>query len=673
MPTEDIYPTHRYPSLRLRLSQVLVLLALSLFSLNSLADEEKMTLNFVNTDIDAVITAVGKLTGKNFIIDPRVKGKVTVITNKPMNRDQVYQVFLSLLSVHGYAAIPGESAIKIIPDANAKQGSIKTVQRAQFQDGDELITQVIPIEFINASQLIPILRPLIPQRGHLAANAESNVLIISDTASNVARLLEIIDRIDQQVDKEVEMIRLRHANATDVVNMVKQLRQPGKQDAASYSLIPDERVNSVLLSGDKQERVRIRALISHMDIPLETGAGDTHVIYLKYAKAQDMVSVLMGVSKTFTQDKTLSKTGQGASLTSTSSGLVNIQADEANNALIINAPAGVIRSLRSVIQQLDIRRAQVLVEAVLAEVRYDRASELGVQWVLDGTDGGTKDGAIGFLNFSGFGSGILGVLESPPQISDGLSVGLGSFTDGALSLGALVRALAGDANSNILSTPSLVTLDNQEASIVVGQNVPFITGQYPNTGGGSTPLNPFQTIQREDVGLTLKIKPQINEGDTVMMEISQEVSSLTSSTVGSDLITNKRAITTSVLVNDDQILVLGGLMEDTMREAEQKIPGLGDIPGLGWMFKYKKMEKSKTNLMVFIHPTILKDDLLAREITGRKYNFIRNEQIALRERGGDLLSTKDVAVIPAYDPIPSLPPRYQPADVKLDALPPENF
>lgn len=673
MLTEDTYPTHHYPALRQRLSRLLVLLALSLFSLNALSAEEKMTLNFANTDIDAVITAVGKLTGKNFIIDPRVKGKVTVITNKPMTRAEVYQVFLSLLSVHGYAAIPGESAIKIVPDANAKQGSIKTVQRAQFKDGDELITQVIPIEFINASQLIPILRPLIPQRGHLAANAESNVLIISDTASNVARLLEIIDRIDQQVDKEVEMIRLRHANATDVVNMVKQLRQPGKQETASYSLIPDERVNSVLLSGDKQERVRIRALISHMDIPLEEGAGDTHVIYLKYAKAQDMVSVLMGVSKTFTQDKKLTKTAQGASLSTSSSGLVNIQADEANNALIINAPAGVIRSLRAVIQQLDIRRAQVLVEAVLAEVRYDRASELGVQWVLDGTDGGTKDGAIGFLNFSGFGSGILGVLESPPQISDGLSVGLGSFTDGALSLGALVRALAGDANSNILSTPSLVTLDNQEASIVVGQNVPFITGQYPNTGGGSTPLNPFQTIQREDVGLTLKIKPQINEGDTVMMEISQEVSSLTSSTVGSDLITNKRAITTSVLVNDDQILVLGGLMEDTMREAEQKIPGLGDIPGLGWLFKYKKMEKSKTNLMVFIHPTILKDDLLAREITGRKYNFIRNEQIALRERGGDLLSTKDVAVIPAYDPIPSLPPRYQPADVKLDVLPPENF
>jgi general secretion pathway protein D len=655
-----------------RVKRLLLALALTLFSLQTVVAEEKLSLNFTNTDIDAVITAVGKLTGKNFIIDPRVKGKVTVITNQPMNKEQVYQVFLSLLNVHGFAAIPGESAIKIVPDVNAKQESIKTVQHARFQDGDELITQVIPIQHINAGQLIPILRPLIPQRGHLAANAESNVLIISDTSSNVARLLEIIDRIDQEVDTEVEMIRLKHANATDVVNMIKQLL-PGKQDALSYSLIPDERTNSVLLSGDKQERIRIRALISHMDIPLEEGVGDTHVIYLKYAKAEELVSVLMGVSKTFTQDKKLNVTGQGASLTSTTSGLVNIQADANNNALIINAPAGIVRSLRAVIQQLDIRRAQVLVEAVVAEVSHETSTELGVQWAFDGTDGGTKNGAIGFLNFSGFGSGILGLLDSPPQISDGLSLGLGSFTDGTMSLAALVRALGGEANTNILSTPSLVTMDNQEASIVVGQNVPFITGQYATTGGGANPLTPFQTIQREDVGLTLKIKPQINEGDTVMMDISQEISTLTSSTVGSDLITNKRAITTSVLVNDDQILVLGGLMEDTMREAEQKVPGLGDLPAVGWLFKYKQMKKAKTNLMVFIHPTILKEDLLAREYTGHKYNYIRNEQIALREKSGGLLSARDSALLPAYEPLPSLPPRYEPANRAPDLPPPGNL
>jgi general secretion pathway protein D len=662
-------PARQRSLLFLRLVQLAFALALTLSSLGTAIAEEKLSLNFTNTDIDAVITAVGKLTGKNFIIDPRVKGKVTVITNKPLNREEVYQVFLSLLNVHGFAAIPGESAIKIVPDANAKQESIKTVEQARFQDGDELITQVIPVKHIQATQLIPILRPLIPQHGHLAANAETNVLIISDTSSNVARLLEIIDRIDQEVDTEVEMIRLKNANAADVVNMVKQLRQPGKQEALSYSLIPDERTNSVLLSGDKQERIRIRALISHMDIPLEEGGGDTHVIYLKYAKAEELVSVLMGVSKTFTKGKT----GQTTQPAAIGAGLINIQADASNNALIINAPAGVVRSLRAVIQQLDIRRAQVLVEAVLAEVSYEKSTELGVQWAYDGTEGGTKNGAIGFLSFSGFGSGILGLLESPPQISDGLSLGLGTFTDGEMSLAALVRALGGEANTNILSTPSLVTMDNQEASIVVGQNVPFITGQYTSTGSGTSTVNPFQTIQREDVGLTLKIKPQINEGDTVMMDISQEVSSLTSSTVGSDLITNKRAITTSVLVNDDQILVLGGLIEDTMREAEQKVPGLGDLPGLGWLFKYKQMKKAKTNLMVFIHPTILKDDLIAREYTGHKYNYIRNEQIALRERGGGLLSTKDAAVIPAYEQIPNLPPRYQPANREPDMPPPENL
>ena len=638
-----------------------------------IAEEEKLTLNFTNTDIGAVIDAVGKLTGKNFIIDPRVKGKITVITNEPMGKGEIYQVFQSVLKVHGFAAIPGKNAIKIVPEVNAKQDSIKTVQRSRLEDGDELITQVIPIQHVNATQLVPILRPLIPQRGHLAAYQQSNVLIVSDSASNVARINQIIRRIDQSMDAEVEVIMLEHANADDVVSMIKQLQQGGAKGAKqTYSVIPDARTNSVLLSGDKPDRIRLRALISHIDIPLELGVGDTHVIYLKYAKASELVGVLTGLTQSLTKSTTAGKApaGAGVQVDSSISGNIQIQADDSNNALVINAPPGVIRSIRSVVQRLDIRRAQVLVEAVIAEVSYDKAAELGVQWAFDGSEGGTQNGPVGVSNFSGFGSPITGLLQDPPQIADGLTLGLGRFTDGALSLAVMVRALAGDADTNILSTPTLVTMDNEEARIVVGQNVPFITGQYTNTGGGTTPINPFQTIERQDIGVTLKITPQINEGDTVFMEIEQSIESLAASTVGADLITNKREITTRVLVDDDQLLVLGGLIEDALRESQQKVPGLGDIPALGWLFKYKKIEKVKKNLMVFIKPTILHNDIDASEHTAQKYTFIRDKQVAMRERGVDFFKDSEAPILPGMDPIPALPPVYQqPGTSALEAPP----
>jgi general secretion pathway protein D len=520
---------------------------------------------------------------------------------------------------------------------------------------------------------VPILRPLIPQQGHLAAYQQSNALIISDSASNVARLHQIIRRIDQSVSDEVEVIRLEHANAADVVRIVKQLRQPGPQAATSYNLVSDERTNSVLLSGDKQERVRIRALISHMDIPLQEGIGDTHVVYLRYANAVEMVDVLTGVSESLTREKSAAKTPKGITGSANLSRDVMIQADENNNALIINAPAGVMRSLRAVIQQLDIRRAQIHVEAVLAEVSYEKAREFGIQWAFDGSEGGTKAGPIGVLNFPQSGTPITGLLESPPAVGSGLSLGIGSFTNGELTLAAYVRAVAGDGNTNILQTPTLVTLDNEEASIVVGQNVPFLTGSYANTGGGSTPLNPFQTIERQDVGVTLRITPQINEGSTIKMNINQEVSTIASGTEGVDLITNKRQIVTNVLVDDDQILVLGGLIEDALQDSEQKVPYLGDIPVLGWAFKYNQVKKVKTNLMAFIHPTIIDDELIANDFTRSKYNHIRDKQIVQRERGVAMLDNNEAPIMAPYNSIPPLPPRYEPAGNKGEVAPPGSL
>ncbi len=646
------------------IGQLLSLVCLMLTLNCSVYAKDQITLNFSDTDINAVINAVAKLTNKNFIVDPRVKGKVTVITHQSLSKEEVYKVFLSVLKVHGYAAIPGESVIKIVPEVNAKQDSIPTVTHARFSDGDGIVTEVIKIKNVNAAQLVPILRPLVPQRGHLAAYPASNVIIISDSAANIARLALIIKRIDLPVHEGIEVISLKYATASEVVRIINQLNRPNTKNKPNITVVADDRTNSILLGGAPSARLRLRAIISHMDVPVDIG-GDAHVIYLRYAKAKDLVSVLTGVSKSLSAPR-----GKGKQVASQRRANVSIQADEGSNALVINAPPSVFRSLRNVISKLDIKRAQIIVESVIAELSYQKASEFGVQWAADGSSGGNRNGPIGLVNFSA-GPGLLSLagasLASPPSI-DGMTLGLGNYSNGKLNLGVLIRALAGDAATNILSTPTLVTMDNQEAEIVVGQNIPFLTGSYTSTGtGSSTPGNPFQTIKRQDVGLTLKIKPQINEGNTIKLEITQEVSSLAASVAGSaDLITNKRSIKTTVMVNDDQMVVLGGLIEDSLRDTEQKVPGLGDIPIIGWMFKYKKQKKQKTNLMVFIHPTILKSDETVDYYTNEKYNYIRSRQIKLSRKGLSLLSNKEIPIMPERNNIQPLPPRYMPADSVLD-------
>ncbi|HEB55883.1 MAG TPA: type II secretion system protein GspD [Gammaproteobacteria bacterium] len=645
--------------------RLLTLVCLMLTLSYTACAEDQITLNFSDTDINAVINAVAKLTNRNFIVDPRVKGKVTVITHAALSKDEVYKVFLSILKVHGYAAIPGESVTKIVPEVNAKQDSIPTVTHARFSDGDGIVTEVIKIKNVNAAQLVPILRPLVPQRGHLAAYPASNVIIISDSAANISRLAQIIRRIDLPVHEEIEVISLQYASASEVVRVINQLNRPNPKNKSSITVVADDRTNSILLGGAPGARLRLRALISHMDVPVDIG-GDSHVIYLRYAKAKDLVSVLTGVSKSLSSPR-----GKGKQIASRQrQANVSIQADEASNALVINAPPSVFRSLRNVISKLDIKRAQVIVESVIAELSYQKASEFGIQWAADGSSGGSRSGPIGLVNFSA-GPGLLSLasasLASPPSI-DGMTVGLGKYSNGKLNLGVLIRALAGDASTNILSTPTLVTMDNQEAEIVVGQNIPFLTGSYTSTGtGSSTPGNPFQTIKRQDVGLTLKIKPQINEGNTIKLEITQEVSSLAASVAGSaDLITNKRSIKTTVMVNDNQMVVLGGLIEDSLRDSEQKVPGLGDIPIIGWMFKYKKQKKQKTNLMVFIHPTILKTDETLDYYTNEKYNYIRSRQMQLSRKGLSLLNDKEIPLMPKRNNFQPLPPRYVPANSVLD-------
>jgi general secretion pathway protein D len=641
---------------------------------------QPVTLNFKDAELESVIGWVAQQTGKNFIVDPRVKSKVTIVSGKPLNKDEIYEVFLSVLEVHGFAAVPaGDNVIKIIPDVNAKQSGVPVAGPGNNARGDQVITEVIPLENVPAAQLVPILRPLIPQQGHMVAYPPSNVLIISDRAINIERIAEIIQRIDvPSAENEIEIIPLQHASATEVVRILTTLEQQNQQQAQQQgagiegrtTFIADERTNSVLLGGGKANRLRLRALISHLDIPLER-EGNIHVVYLRYANAKELVPVLTGIGQNVAQQEQAKK----GAVTGTSAQNQNftLEADESTNALVITASIEVYRSLLAVIHQLDVRRAQVLVEGIIAEVSLNRAAELGIQWGLDGTPGGR--GPVGFSNFNNAGGSSLGAIAGaaasissaastgtlPTSISlpEGLTLGIGRFNSNTFNFAALLRALQSDGSTNVLSTPTLLTLDNQEAEIVVGQNVPFVTGSFTSVSGSATPTNPFTTIQRQDIGIDLKVKPQINEGNTVKLDVEQKVASLAPPVQGAaDLVTNTRSIKTTVLVDDGEVVVLGGLIRDDLSESVQKIPGLGDLPLLGGLFRYKSTTKQKTNLMVFLHPIIMRDEQLISNVSGTKYNFIRAKQLALRQKGVALLPDSEAPVMRPLDELLDLPPPF---------------
>ncbi len=590
------------------------------------AAAEEVTLNFSDADLVAVINSVSQITGKNFIIDPRVKGKVTVVSSKPLNKSEVYSVFLSVLQVHGFATVATKNAIKIIPDATAKQAATPITNR-RSTPGDLLVTRVLKINHINAAQLVPILRPLVAQQGHLAAYAATNVLIVSDRASNIRRIERIISEMDKEGDSDIEIIKLKHAFAAEVVRLLSSLNvtTPDKKTAAgAVKFSADERTNSIVLSGEKSNRLKYRAIISNLDSPVES-SGNTHVVYLRYAEAKNIADILSNVGKEVIKAEAKNS---GTAKSGAAPESVFIQADETSNSLVISAPASIFPSLRAVIQQLDIRRAQVHIEAIIAEVSLDTSKELGVQWLVDG--GG--DDPVLSTQFSTSGTTIASVAGG--IIPDGLALGVGQISDSGLSFVTLIRALSGDSETNLLSTPSIVTLDNQEAEIVVGQNVPFVTGETSTTGSGVDVTNPFRTIERQDVGVSLKVKPQINEGDTITMEIEQEVSNISGSATGAvDIVTNKRSIKTTVQLEDGELLVLGGLIDEKVIESQQKVPGLGDVPIIGALFRASKATKVKQNLLVFIRSTIIKDPVKARQLSQRKYNFIRDEQISSMKEG----------------------------------------
>lgn len=630
------------------------------------APAQQITLNLKDADIAALISTVAEVTGRNFIVDPRVKAKVTVISKGPMPADQLYSVFQSVLQVHGFSAVESDGVTKIIPDINAKQIAVPTVDRRAGVVGDEIVTRVIPVQNVPVAQLVPILRPLVPQQGHLAAYPPTNVMIVSDRASNIDRLADIIRRIDQAGDDEIEVIPLQYASAPELARILSTLQaqpDPNQPAGATAKVLADDRTNSILLSGDRAARLRLRALVAHLDTPVEAG-GDTQVIYLRYAKAKDIVPVLKGVSENLkkTQGRPGGTGGEGAPAAAGGGrDDISIEAHEATNAIVITAAPKIQRSLALVIRQLDIRRAQILVEAAIAEISQNKDRELGVEIVAGATDGSTP--IVGSL-FGSLTGGIQDVLAvttggaigfNPIAIGSGLSAAVGDLNS-RYKFGALIRALAANSLANILSTPSLVTLDNQEAEIRVARNVPFVTGQYTNQGQNAT--NPFQTITREDVGLILKVKPQINEGDDILLDIEQEVSDIETTTATGDIITSKRSIKTSVLVEDGQLLALGGLISDQVREREQKIPLLGDVPLVGNLFKAQGATKEKRNLMLFLQPSILRDEAVTSAYVSRKYNYMRAQQLEQRERGIRLMPREEAPVLPKLER-PALPAPFE--------------
>jgi len=605
---------------------------------------EQVTLNFKDTDLQTVTEMVSKITGKNFIVDPRVKGNVTVISSEPLDAESLYAVYLSILRVHGFVAVDDGNVVKILPAASAREEAPAAGGSAE---ADEIIVEVIEVKHVPAAQMVPILRPLVEKEGHLAAHTNSNTLIVAASRRTIDKIRGMLTQLDQATDTEVEAIRLAHAAASELVRTLQSLEtsRRGKvagdaPDDFSAAIVADERTNSIIVSGNTGYRERIRNLVKALDGEVRD-RRDVHVIYLRYAKAADLAPIVEKLAAERSPDGTAGAAGAapgaaGGSVVSAAS-RVTVQADEQTNALIITARPEVFRDMQTVIGKLDIRRAQVLVEALIVEFNEDKAAELGVQWI-----GVQNDIDINIGDIIG---------TRPDVLTSGTLIGV--LSAGEFTFGALARALDQDADANILSTPSLLTLDNEEAEIVVGQNVPFVTGSYSSVGDSNTVSNPFQTIQRENVGLTLKITPQINEGDAIRLAIDQEISALlpgAADIINSvDVVTSVRTIKTNVIVDDGSVLVLGGLIDDQVRESESRIPLLGDIPILGAPFRYRDTEVQKRNLMIFIRPSILRSGTANLAATEGKYNDLRDKQIDRYEKGVKLLPEHEQPVLKALD------------------------
>jgi general secretion pathway protein D len=627
-----------------------------LMAMSATAFAQNWTVNFKDADIHEVIKFVADARDLVVVVDPQVKGKVRVVSSKTLNDEELYNLFLTVLEINGYSAIDSKGILHIVPskDARTAPSAVNPVQpyNAQF------ITEVIQLKNIDAAKLIPILRPLVPQQSHMAAYANSNAIILSDTAANIERMRKLIEKVDNNAVEKTEIMTLQFASAEDVVSLITNLDKQEKADrGAAMSpamLVADTRTNSVVVLGDEMARERVKFLIKHLDEPNRQNSN-SRVIYLEYAKAVDVAAVLNKVVQNLSAvaaDKNSKKSAA-------------VEADETTNALIITADKNLMGELVGMVKSLDIRRAQVLVEAIIVELQDVGGRELGVQWLFQNESRGFGSS----VNSVGSNSALLGNVagaalgDSTDANGDAVNTtlnlaaalagapgqvfGIGKLQNPGTDFAVLLNALSTDTEANILSTPSLLTLDNNEASITVGQEVPFVTGRYTSTGNSTNPSSPFQTIERQDVGITLKVTPHINEGDSLILELEQEVSSLTGAS-SSDLITNQRKISTSVMAQDGETIVLGGLVKDDVQESVQKVPLLGDIPLLGRLFRSNNTKITKTNLLVFIRPTIIRSADRLRGATAEKYGYIRDLQLQEREQGVNFASDESLPVLPEW-------------------------
>ena len=628
---------------------------------------QEFTVNLKDTDIQEFIEFVADVTGTTIVIDPAVKGKVKVVSSKPVSRAELYDLFLSILDVHGYTAVRSGEVVRVIPNKNARSAPVDVISGTSVIN-DEYVTQVIRLDNVSAAKLIPVLRPLVPQQAHMAAYAPSNAIIISDIRANIDRIAKIIDRMDQSAVKKTEVVKLRYGVATDVVEMLKTLEKSRAGEGADAndeaSLVADKRTNSVIVTADEVSIERIKGLVDYLDIPLEQ-SGNVRVMYLEYADATEVAEVLTRVMQNLARldDESSGRTRAANAAKST------IEADAGTNSLIITADTDEMAALEAVIARLDIRRAQVLVEAIIVEIDVTEGRELGLQWLFANDSGlygsnisparqGSNAAIAQAILPEDAASTEIGVRDLAGALSQvpGTTFGWG-VVDENLTMTTILNTLEKQGNTNILSTPSLLTLDNEEAFITVGQQVPFVTGSYTNTGAANGVANPFQTIQRENVGVTLQVTPQINEGDSVVMDIVQEVSSISQQALSaSDVITNERKIETKVLSKDGDIVVLGGLVKDDIQDSQQGVPLLSGIPVLGRLFRNDVVSVTKSNLLVFIRSTIIRDDDDIAGATAEKYRYIRDQQRQRRDQGLMFLDDSLIPVLPTWeDRVRSLP------------------
>jgi general secretion pathway protein D len=599
-------------------SKIALILILSLLvNLAAWSEDNMHTLNLQDTEIRLLVETISDITGKNFVIDPEVTGKITVISGQPVSEDKVYDLFLSILSVNGFTTETQGDTIKIIPIDKSNPLSGLTSNHP-----DQLMTKIFRIKHIPVEEVMTMLKSM-NNKAKIISNKDSNLLIVSDRAGNVEKMEQLIANIDRKSDSSIELIPLQFANAQDVADTLSQLLDSTNALGPQSKIVPDTRTNSVIVNANPSLKTKIMSIIARLDVPLDTNT-QAQVIFLKYAAADKLVPILENLAK---------RGGQGEN----DDNNVSIQAHAETNSLVINAPPAIYRNVQQAIDMLDIRRQQVLIEAIIAEISVDNSQELGIDWFAP-IAGDSDDGIVGG-SFTGSTLPNLGA-EDPLDVfgsllAGGLNLGYLNFGTGnngeqIFKFGGLLKALGTNGNNNILSTPSVVTLNHQEASLSVGQEVPFVTGQFSATGSSDAngSPNPFTTIQREDVGLSLTVTPHINEGGQIVVDIAQEVSSIDATTVSAvDVVTNKRTLSTSVMIPDNSILVLGGLMEDSVQETIRKVPLLGDIPLVKNLFRTKKRSRVKRNLMIFIHPQILRDDLHQEDISKQRYNDIRQQQL----------------------------------------------